>query len=184
MYKSFFQPLQLFDASCGQFDKLRKREAFLDQFKKEPKFKDDLSELDDSREVVQEVIDEYLASTKDDYISRGTSIGGVVCCIMPNSGGGGAIFPCISPIGETEDTDFFYLRRVCALCTCTCWELILKFVGVLVTCSGIQMIVIFYFVYKSADDVVKLTLIVHSFYILAIYYTRFLSFNLQGAAKP
>ena len=34
---------------CGQFDKLRKREAFLEQFKKEPKFKDDLSELDNSR---------------------------------------------------------------------------------------------------------------------------------------
>lgn len=71
--------MQLFDASCGQFDKLRRREAFLDQFKKEPKFKDDLSELDDSRGVVQEVIDEYLASTKNDYISRGTSIGGAVC---------------------------------------------------------------------------------------------------------
>ena len=41
--------LQLFECTCGQFDKLRKREAFLEQFKKEPKFKDDLSELDNSR---------------------------------------------------------------------------------------------------------------------------------------
>ncbi len=41
--------LQLFESTCGQFDKLRRREAFLDQFKKEPKFKDDLSELDHSR---------------------------------------------------------------------------------------------------------------------------------------
>lgn len=64
---------QLFDATCGQFDKLRKREAFLEQFKKEPKFKDDLSELDDSRAVVQELVDEYIASTKHDYISRGAS---------------------------------------------------------------------------------------------------------------
>jgi len=39
----------LFESTCGQFDKLRKREAFLEQFKKEPKFKDDLSELDNSR---------------------------------------------------------------------------------------------------------------------------------------
>lgn len=62
---------QLFDITCGQFDKLRKREAFLEQFKKEPKFKDDLSELDNSREVVQELVDEYIASTRPDYISRG-----------------------------------------------------------------------------------------------------------------
>ena len=61
---------QLFDATCGQFDKLRKREAFLEQFKKEPKFKDDLSELDNSRAVVQELVDEYIASTMPDYISR------------------------------------------------------------------------------------------------------------------
>ncbi|XP_064401397.1 tubulin gamma-2 chain-like isoform X2 [Halichondria panicea] len=65
----------LFAASCGQFDKLRKKEAFLDQFKKQPMFSDDLSELDDSRRVVQEVIDEYRASTEPDYITRGTSIG-------------------------------------------------------------------------------------------------------------
>jgi len=64
-------PFQLFAATCGQFDKLRKREAFLEQFKKEPKFKDDLSELDDSRRVVQELVDEYIASTRADYISKG-----------------------------------------------------------------------------------------------------------------
>ncbi len=61
----------MFEATCGQFDKLRKRGAFLEQFKKEPKFKDDLSELDDSRRVVQELVDEYIASTKHDYISKG-----------------------------------------------------------------------------------------------------------------
>ena len=84
---------QLFDATCGQFDKLRKREAFLDQFKKEPKFKDDLSELDDSRTVVQELVDEYIASTKPDYISRGSSTAGVrVCvCVCVGGGGGGGI---------------------------------------------------------------------------------------------
>lgn len=72
--------LQLFDATCGQFDKLRKREAFLEQFKKEPKFKDDLSELDNSRAVVQELVDEYIASTKPDYISRGAGSTGVSQC--------------------------------------------------------------------------------------------------------
>lgn len=61
----------LFESTCNQFDKLRKREAFLDQFKKEKMFKDDLSELDDSRDVVQQLVDEYVASTKPDYMSWG-----------------------------------------------------------------------------------------------------------------
>ena len=43
------QHTQLFESTCNQFDKLRKREAFLDHFKKEKMFKDDLSELDESR---------------------------------------------------------------------------------------------------------------------------------------
>jgi tubulin gamma len=41
----------LFESTCSQFDKLRKREAFLEQFKKERMFSDDLSELDNSRSV-------------------------------------------------------------------------------------------------------------------------------------
>ena len=43
--------LQLFESTCNQFDKLRKREAFLEQFKKERMFSEDLSELDNSRSV-------------------------------------------------------------------------------------------------------------------------------------
>ncbi|XP_002732812.1 tubulin gamma-1 chain [Saccoglossus kowalevskii] len=61
----------LFDRTCKQYDKLRKREAFLDGFRKEAIFKDNLDELDDSREVVQQLIDEYVAATKPDYISWG-----------------------------------------------------------------------------------------------------------------
>ena len=68
---------QLFEQTCNQFDKLRKAKAFLEQFKKEPKFKDDLSELDNSRSVVQELVDEYIASTQVDYISRGLPSMGV-----------------------------------------------------------------------------------------------------------
>ena len=41
--------VQLFDRTAKQYDKLRKRQAFLEQFKKEAMFKDDLSELDVSR---------------------------------------------------------------------------------------------------------------------------------------
>ncbi|XP_063512724.1 tubulin gamma-2 chain isoform X3 [Pongo pygmaeus] len=62
----------LFESSCQQFDKLRKRDAFLEQFRKEDMFKDNFDEMDRSREVVQELIDEYHAATEPDYISWGT----------------------------------------------------------------------------------------------------------------
>ncbi|XP_034395784.1 tubulin gamma-1 chain isoform X1 [Cyclopterus lumpus] len=62
----------LFERTCRQYDKLRKREAFLEQFRKEDIFKDNFDELDNSREVVQQLIDEYSAATRPDYISWGT----------------------------------------------------------------------------------------------------------------
>jgi hypothetical protein len=65
-------PKQLFDRALQQYDKLRKREAFLEQFRKESMFKDSLEELDHSREVVQELVDEYQAATRPDYLSWGT----------------------------------------------------------------------------------------------------------------
>ncbi len=43
----------------------------MEQYKKEANF--DLSEFDDARAVVQELVDEYIASTRADYISRGVS---------------------------------------------------------------------------------------------------------------
>lgn len=49
---------QLFASTAEKYDKLRKRKAFIDQFMKQPMFKDDLSEFDDSREVVQQLMDE------------------------------------------------------------------------------------------------------------------------------
>lgn len=63
---------QLFQRTLQQFDKLRKREAFLEQFRKEPMFQDNLDELDNSREVVQNLVDEYLAATRPDYLTWGT----------------------------------------------------------------------------------------------------------------
>merc|ERR1712098_73399 len=62
----------LFERACKQYDKLRKREAFLDQFKKEPMFAENLDEMDHSREVVQQLIDEYHAATTKEYISWGS----------------------------------------------------------------------------------------------------------------
>jgi tubulin gamma len=50
---------------------LRKREAFLDQFRKEEIFAENLNELDDSRNVVQDLVEEYEAATKADYLQWG-----------------------------------------------------------------------------------------------------------------
>lgn len=61
----------LFDRALSQYDKLRKREAFLEQFRKEAMFKDNLSEFDVSRQVVQDLIDEYAAATREDYCLHG-----------------------------------------------------------------------------------------------------------------
>lgn len=61
----------LFQRACSQFDKLRKREAFLEQFRKEPMFADSLDEFDDAREVIQSVIDEYAAAEREDYVTYG-----------------------------------------------------------------------------------------------------------------
>jgi tubulin gamma len=62
---------KLFARTLQQFDKLRKREAFLDQFRKEAMFQDSLDEMDDSRDVIQNLVDEYTAATKSDYLSWG-----------------------------------------------------------------------------------------------------------------
>ncbi|KAG5330221.1 TBG1 protein, partial [Acromyrmex heyeri] len=59
----------LFDRALQQYDKLRKREAFLEQFRKEKMFEDNLDELDNSREVVDCLVKEYQAATRVDYLS-------------------------------------------------------------------------------------------------------------------
>jgi len=65
--------VQLFERCLRQYEKLRKREAFLDQFKKVAIFKDSLDEFDASREVLQQLVDEYAAATTPDYINWGSS---------------------------------------------------------------------------------------------------------------
>uniref|UniRef100_A0A2K5IHP2 Tubulin gamma chain n=1 Tax=Colobus angolensis palliatus TaxID=336983 RepID=A0A2K5IHP2_COLAP len=50
----------LFERTCHQYDKLRKREAFLELFRKE------------DMEIVQQLMDEYHMATWPDYISWGT----------------------------------------------------------------------------------------------------------------
>ena len=64
--------MQLFERCLRQYEKLRKREAFLDQFKKVAIFKDSLDEFDASREVLQQLVDEYAAATTPEYINWGS----------------------------------------------------------------------------------------------------------------
>lgn len=59
----------LFERALSQYDKLRKRGAFLDQFKKEEMFRENLNELDDSRDVVDSLVQEYEAATNADYLN-------------------------------------------------------------------------------------------------------------------
>ncbi|KAI8973242.1 tubulin gamma chain [Mycotypha africana] len=61
----------LFQRTCDQYDKLKKRNAFLEQYRKYSMFADDLDEFEDSRNVVQELIDEYLASETPEYVNYG-----------------------------------------------------------------------------------------------------------------
>ena len=62
---------ELFQRSNKQFTKLYQRQAFLDQFRKEPMFADNLDEMDASQEIVRELIDEYKAAATNDYLSWG-----------------------------------------------------------------------------------------------------------------
>ena len=74
MYKwSVYFVIQLFARTLSSYDKLRKRGAFLDQFRKESIFRDNLDEFDDARNVVQMLVDEYNAATRPDYQTRKTA---------------------------------------------------------------------------------------------------------------
>lgn len=48
---------------------MRKRNAFLEQYKKTAPFSDNLGEFDEAREVVTDLIAEYEAAEKVDYLN-------------------------------------------------------------------------------------------------------------------
>lgn len=64
---------RLFDRATKQFDKLRNREAFLEQFKREKMFADNFDEMDDSVRIVRKLTEEYEAAATKDYLSWGNS---------------------------------------------------------------------------------------------------------------
>jgi tubulin gamma len=62
---------QLFERLLKQYDRIRKRNAFLDNYRKEPMFHENLDEFDNARETVQGLVDEYKAMEKPDYLDYG-----------------------------------------------------------------------------------------------------------------
>jgi len=62
---------QLFDRCVKQYDKLRSRNAFLDNYRQEALFSDNLDEFDSAKEVVVSLSEEYKAAEKEDYIKWG-----------------------------------------------------------------------------------------------------------------
>ncbi|RXH93747.1 hypothetical protein DVH24_014323 [Malus domestica] len=62
----------LFSKCLSQYSLLRKKQAFLDNYRKFPMFADnDLSEFDESREILESLVDEYKACESPDYIKWG-----------------------------------------------------------------------------------------------------------------
>ncbi|KAK9451393.1 Tubulin/FtsZ, GTPase domain-containing protein [Limtongia smithiae] len=59
----------LFKRILDQYDRLRKRNAFLESYKREPMFADNLDEFDDAREVVADLIAEYKLAETADYLA-------------------------------------------------------------------------------------------------------------------
>merc|ERR1711941_128653 len=62
---------QLFDRCVKQYEKLRSRNAFLENYRQEPMFSDTLDEFDHAKEVVVSLSAEYNAADSEDYIKWG-----------------------------------------------------------------------------------------------------------------
>ena len=65
----------LFRRILMQYDRLRKRNAFLEQYKREEPFRDGLGQFDEAREVVSELIAEYEEAEGREYLSAGMEEG-------------------------------------------------------------------------------------------------------------
>ncbi|EFX03624.1 tubulin gamma chain [Grosmannia clavigera kw1407] len=59
----------LFKRIVRQYDGMRKRNAFIDAYRKTAPFSDNLNEFDEAREVVADLIAEYEAAEEGDYLS-------------------------------------------------------------------------------------------------------------------
>jgi tubulin gamma len=61
--------LQLFKRIYRQYEGMRKRNAFLEGYKKTAPFADNLSEFDEAKEVVADLIAEYEAAEDANYLN-------------------------------------------------------------------------------------------------------------------
>lgn len=61
--------VQLFKRIVRQYDGMRKRNAFMEGYKKTAPFSDNLNEFDESREVVTDLIADYEAAENSDYLN-------------------------------------------------------------------------------------------------------------------
>nr|GEZ09738.1 tubulin gamma-1 chain-like [Tanacetum cinerariifolium] len=72
MLASYTGIRHLFAKCLSQYSLLRKRQAFLDKYKSFPMFADnDLSEFDESKDLIDSLVDEYKACESPDYIKWG-----------------------------------------------------------------------------------------------------------------
>jgi tubulin gamma len=62
----------LFKRIVAQYNTLRKRNAFLESYKREAPFKDGLGEFDEAKEVVTSLIEEYEEAEGADYLTKET----------------------------------------------------------------------------------------------------------------
>ncbi len=60
----------MFAQQLQQFDKVRARKAFVTEYQREPMFEKGLEPFDEARAVVKELIDEYRAAEKPEYVVR------------------------------------------------------------------------------------------------------------------
>lgn len=65
----------LMERVLAQYNKLISRQAFLDNYKKESMFSDNLEEFEDSAETLRRLIDEYKAAEQPNYIDWGMQEG-------------------------------------------------------------------------------------------------------------
>lgn len=71
---------QLFERICEHFDKLIKREAFVENFRRLPMFRDNLDEFNDSREVRRNKKSFAFILNQISFSGCSTTYGRISCC--------------------------------------------------------------------------------------------------------
>lgn len=65
----------LFRRIVSQYDRMRKRNAYIEQYKREAPFADGFGEFDEARECAQDLIKEYEDAEGADYLNPGGDVG-------------------------------------------------------------------------------------------------------------